>query len=31
MAFSLTRNGLVAHPLFYGMVMFTTMLGPGRR
>jgi hypothetical protein len=29
MAFSLTRNGLVAHPLFYGMVMFTRMLGPG--
>ena len=29
MAFSLTRKGLVAHPLFYGMVLFARMLGPG--
>ena len=29
MAFSLTRNGLIAYPLFYGMVLFTKMLGPG--
>jgi hypothetical protein len=29
MAFSLTRTGLVAYPLFYGMVLFTKMLGPG--
>jgi hypothetical protein len=29
MAFSLTRTGLVAHPLFYGMVVFAKMLGPG--
>jgi hypothetical protein len=29
MAFSLTRKGLIAYPLFYGMVLFTRMLGPG--
>ena len=29
MAFSLTRKGLVAYPLFYGMVLFARMLGPG--
>ena len=31
MAFSLTRKGLVAYPLFYGMVLFARMLGPGAR
>jgi hypothetical protein len=31
MAFSLTRTGLVAHPLFYGMVLFARTLGPGAR
>jgi hypothetical protein len=31
MAFSLTPKGLVAHPLFYGMVLFSRMLGPGAR
>jgi hypothetical protein len=29
MAFSLTPKGLVAYPLFYGMVVFARMLGPG--
>ena len=29
MAFSLTPKGLVAYPLFYGMAVFTRMLGPG--
>ncbi len=29
MAFSLTRKGLVAYPLFYGMVLFARTLGPG--
>jgi hypothetical protein len=29
MAFSLTSKGMVAHPLFYGMVLFSRMLGPG--
>ena len=28
MAFSLTPKGLVAYPLFYGMVVFARMLGP---
>ena len=28
-AFSLTRNGLVAYPLLYGMVLFARTLGPG--
>jgi hypothetical protein len=28
-AFSLTRHGLVAHPLFYGLLVFARMLGPG--
>jgi hypothetical protein len=31
MAFSLTRSGLVAHPLLYGMVLFARTLGPGAR
>jgi hypothetical protein len=31
MAFSLTRHGLIAHPLFYGMVLFARTLGPGAR
>jgi hypothetical protein len=30
-AFSITRRGLVAHPLFYGMLMFERTLGPGAR
>ncbi len=30
-AFSLTRSGLVAHPLLYGMIAFSRMLGPGAR
>ncbi|GAC1581710.1 MAG: glycosyl hydrolase family 79 C-terminal domain-containing protein [Candidatus Dormibacteria bacterium] len=29
MAFSLTRDGLVAHPLLYGMAMFSRTIGPG--
>lgn len=29
LAFSFTPNGLVAHPLFYGLVLFARMLGPG--
>ena len=29
MAFSLTDRGLVAHPLFYGMLLFERALGPG--
>ncbi|MGA9860236.1 MAG: glycosyl hydrolase family 79 C-terminal domain-containing protein [Solirubrobacteraceae bacterium] len=29
MAFSLTRRGLVAHPLLYGMILFARTLGPG--
>jgi hypothetical protein len=29
LAFWLTRTGLVTHPLFYGMVLFARMLGPG--
>lgn len=31
MAFSLTRHGLVAHPLMYGMAMFARTIGPGAR
>jgi Glycosyl hydrolase family 79 C-terminal beta domain len=31
MAFSLTPHGLIAHPLFYGMVLFARTLGPGAR
>ncbi len=31
MAFSLSRSGLVAYPLFYGMVLFARTLGPGAR
>ena len=30
-AFALTRRGLIARPLLYGMVMFKRMLGPGAR
>jgi hypothetical protein len=30
-AFRLTRGGLVARPLLYGLVMFQRMLGPGSR
>ncbi|HET8980101.1 MAG TPA: glycosyl hydrolase family 79 C-terminal domain-containing protein [Solirubrobacteraceae bacterium] len=29
MAFSITAHGLVSHPLFYGMIVFSKMLGPG--
>jgi len=29
MAFALTRTGLTARPLLYGMVLFARMLGPG--
>ena len=29
MAFSLTRKGLTAYPLLYGMVLFSRTLGPG--
>ena len=29
MAFSLTRHGLAARPLLYGMILFAKMLGPG--
>jgi hypothetical protein len=28
-AFSLTRNGLVANPLLYGLILFARTLGPG--
>jgi hypothetical protein len=31
LAFAMTRHGLVAHPLLYGMLMFVRMLGPGAR
>jgi hypothetical protein len=31
MAFSLTSRGLIAHPLFYGLVLLNRMLGPGAR
>lgn len=31
MAFSLTRAGLTARPLLYGLVVFSRMLGPGAR
>ena len=31
MAFSLTTKGMIAHPLFYGMVLFERTLGPGAR
>ncbi len=31
MAFSLTRHGLIAHPLLYGMAMFSRTIGPGAR
>lgn len=30
-AFGLTRRGLNAHPLLYGLILFTRMLGPGAR
>ncbi len=30
-AFALTRHGIFARPLFYGLVMFTRMLGPDAR
>jgi hypothetical protein len=30
-AFGLNRRGLVAHPLLYGLILFTRMLGPGAR
>lgn len=29
MAFSLTRRGLIAHPLLYGLALFSRTLGPG--
>lgn len=31
LAFSLTAKGFLAHPLFYGMVLFEKTLGPGAR
>jgi glycosyl hydrolase family 79 len=30
-AFGLNRHGMVAHPLMYGLLLFTRMLGPGAR
>ena len=30
-AFGLNRHGLVAHPLLYGLILFTRMLGPDAR